>query len=186
MSRTGRHVAARHRLVVLLLVGGLCLSACGSKSTAGTGGSASGSVSTVAGQGSSTTSIHLAKTKFVFHAGLAFGAFHHFIYEPLRAGDLNHPFTHKLTVIKAGLAALFVYHELKLALADAQADPLLSKLVAPITFLQNKINGLTGGIRSGHPDATGIQAANGSIGSVHALAAAAGQPISEQVPSGLG
>ena len=58
----------------------------------------------------------------MLHAGLAFGAFHRWIYKPAKAGDLSHPLEHKLTTVKAALAAAFVYHELKLALADAQVE----------------------------------------------------------------
>ena len=85
----------------------------------------------------------------MLHAGLAFGAFHHWIYKPAKAGELSHPLEHKLTTVKAALASAFVYHELKLALADAQADPTLSKLVAPITDLENKLHGLAGSVKSG-------------------------------------
>ncbi len=118
----------------------------------------------------------------MLHAGLAFGAFHRWIYKPLKAGELTHPFTHKLATIKAGIAGLFVYHELKLALADAQADPTLSHLVAPITALQGKISGLASNLRSGNVDSSAIQSAAGSIGSIHSQAAAAGHPITEQTP----
>jgi hypothetical protein len=30
-----------------------------------------------------------AKTKFVLHAGLAFGAFHRYLYKPYQAGTFN-------------------------------------------------------------------------------------------------
>lgn len=119
----------------------------------------------------------------MLHAGLAFGAFHRWIYKPLKAGEFRHPLSHKVATLKAGLAAGFTYHELKLALADARADPTLSRLVAPITALQAKMNGLGSALKSGHVDPAQIQQANGSIGSIHAGAATAGQPISEQTPA---
>jgi hypothetical protein len=34
-------------------------------------------------------SVNFDKTKFVLHAGLGFGAFHHFIYAPYKAGTLH-------------------------------------------------------------------------------------------------
>ena len=46
-----------------------------------------------------------AKTKFVIHAGLAFGAFKHFIYDPWKAGDFKKLFSHKIALAKAALAA---------------------------------------------------------------------------------
>ena len=158
-------IVHRRALAVLVIVLALAVSACGSSS-----GSSSSS-------GTSTT--HFAKTKFILHAGLAFGAFHRYIYKPLRAGDFRHPFSHKLTIIKAGLAAVFIRHELRLALADARASPTLSKLVAPITALQARIAAL----RSGTPSAAAVGQDNGAIGSIEHAAAGAGQPITEQAPA---
>jgi hypothetical protein len=166
-----RNLSALLAVVVVFAIAG-----CGSSSSSGSasgGGSGSGS----------TAQISHAKTKFVFHAGLAFGAFHRWIYKPAKAGDLAHPFLHKLTIVKAGLAGLFVYHELKLALRDAQADPTLRRLVAPITALQSKLSTLAANLRSGHADAGAITGTNGQVASISQLAARSGQPITEQVPS---
>ncbi len=161
-------------LAILLVALSLGAAGCGSSSS-GNGSASSGA----------TTSSHVAfaKTKFILHAGLAFGAFHHFIYAPIKAGDLKHPFLHKLALVKAGLAALFVYHELKLALHDAQSSKLLSKLVSPITALQNKFQGLGSKLSSGSVNPADISQANSQISSVSQGASAAGQPITEQVPS---
>ena len=127
--------------------------------------------------------MHLAKTKFVLHAGLAFGAFHRWIYKPFKAGYFAHPLSHKVTLIKAGLATAFVVHELKLALHDAQADPTLSKLVAPITAIQNKLNGAASSIKSGKVDASTLDSANSTISSITSQAQSAGQSITEQSPA---
>jgi hypothetical protein len=125
----------------------------------------------------------LAKTKFVLHAALAFGAFHRWIYKPAKAGELSHPFRHPLVAAKAALAAAFTYHELKLALADAQASPTLSKLVAPITALQNKIHGLEGSVKSGGTSSSDATSLDGAVSSIKSQAASAGQPITEQTPA---
>jgi hypothetical protein len=154
---------------------------CGSSTS--TSASAAGSA---AGAGSTTSTVKLAKTKFVLHAGLAFGAFHRWIYKPAKAGELSHPLSHKLTTLKAALAAGFVYHELKLALVDAQADPTLSKLVAPVTALQNKLHGLVGSVKSGGATADDVTGLDGAISSIKDQAASAGQPITEQTPSSPG
>src|SRR5436305_6737056 len=137
MTRLGRtgyrlpegHLFMLRRSALLLAVVG-CVVAIG---VAGCGSSNSSSSTTA------TTTTHLAKTKFVFHAGLAFGAFHHFIYKPYRAGNFRHSLYHKLAVVKAALAATFVYHELKLAANDAKSSRVLSKLFAPITIVAAKI-----------------------------------------------
>jgi hypothetical protein len=160
-------------LVALLGVLALAGAGCGSSSSATSG----------AANGSTTATTHFAKTKFVLHAGLAFGAFHRWIYKPAKAGDLSHPLAHKLTTLKAALAAAFVYHELKLALADAQADPTLSKLVAPITGLQNKLHSLAGSVKSGGASAADVSGLDSTISSIKGLASSAGQPIAEQTPA---
>jgi hypothetical protein len=164
-------------LVAVLCVLALAVAACGSsKSSSSPAAAATPSPST-------TSTTHLAKTKFVLHAGLAFGAFHHWVYKPAKAGDLTHPLEHKLTTVKAALASAFVYHELKLALADAQADPTLSKLVAPITDLQNKLHGLAGSVKSGGATSADVAGLDSTVSSIKSQAAAAGQPITEQTPA---
>jgi len=164
-------------LVAVLCVLALAVAACGSsKSSSSPAAAATASAST-------TSTTHLAKTKFVLHAGLAFGAFHHWIYKPAKAGDLTRPLEHKLTTVKAALASAFVYHELKLALADAQADPTLSKLVAPITDLQNKLHGLAGSVKSGGATSADVAGLDSTVSSIKSQAAAAGQPITEQTPA---
>jgi hypothetical protein len=165
------------RIVVLVLVLGLLVAGCGSKST--TSSSSSGA----AGSSQTTPHTRFAKTKFVIHAGLAFGAFHHFIYKPVKAGDFKHPFRHKLEIVKAGLAALFVVHELKIALRDAQSSPLLRRLVSPITALQAKIAGLTGKVKSGSVSTGDLQSADGDIGSIKSQARSRGYDITESIPA---
>ena len=130
--------------------------------------------------------IKLAKTKFVLHAGLAFGAFHRWIYKPAKAGTLRHPFEHPLTAAKAALAGAFVYHELKLALADAQSDPTLSKLVAPITALQNKIHGVADSVKSSGVSGGDAGGLDSAISSIKGDASSAGATINEQTPSSPG
>jgi hypothetical protein len=163
----------RRSAVLLAVVG--CIAAfgaagCGKKSSSG---------STAA----STSTTHLAKTKFVFHAGLAFGAFHHFIYNPYKAGDFRHPLSHKAKVAEAALAATFVYHELKLAANDVKSSKVLSKLFAPITIVAAKIKGLGSPIKSGQDPGSAINGANSSLASIKSTAGSNGQPISDQVPS---
>jgi hypothetical protein len=170
----------RRRLTLIAVLGVLSVGVVGCGSSTSTSSSAAGSA---AGAGSTTSTVKLAKTKFVLHAGLAFGAFHRWIYKPAKAGELSHPLSHKLTTLKAALAAGFVYHELKLALADAQADPTLSKLVAPVTALQNKLHGLVGSVKSGGATADDVTGLDGAISSIKDQAASAGHPITEQTPS---
>lgn len=162
------------RLMILLLAVGVLVAGCGGKSS--TSGSAGSS-------GAQTTHVRFAKTKFALHAGLAFGAFHHFIYKPAKAGDFKHPLLHKLEVVKAGLAAVFVVHELKIALADARSSPLLAKLLHPLLALQDRISALTGKVKHGSVTASDLAPANGQISSIKSQAQSAGYGITESVPS---
>ena len=167
-----RHAAAMSAALIVVLA--LALAGCGSSSSSSSAGGAAASSSTTTGHTS------FAKTKFVLHAGLAFGAFHRWIYKPYKAGDFRHPTAHKLTVAKALLAAGFVKHEVGLSLHDAQSSPTLSKLVSPITALQNRIHGLTGQIHGG---GEGLSQTDGSISSIEQQSSQSGSPIQEKTPA---
>jgi hypothetical protein len=159
-------------IVPVALVLALALAGCGSSSSSGGGGS--------------SQHVHFAKTKFVLHAGLAFGAFHRYIYKPFRSGGFTPPLHHKAAIVKAGVAALFVYHEVKIALVDARSSPLLSKLVSPLTALQQKLNGLHHGLSAGHLDSGAISAANNAVSSIGSQSAHSGVSIRELATSKLG
>jgi hypothetical protein len=163
----------RHSVLLFAVIG--CIA------TVGVTGCGSSSSSSNSGAQVSTT--HFAKTKFLLHAGLAFGAFHHFILGPVRAGDLKHPFSHKLTLIKAGLASLFVYHELKLAAHDAQSSKILRVLVSPLTLAAGAIHALKSSLTSGGANPQSVSNVNSSLARIGSQASADGQSISDSVPS---
>jgi hypothetical protein len=176
-------------LVALLVLAAFVSAGCGSSSSSSSASStSSGSAASTQSAATSTRStggVKLAKTKFVIHTGLAFGAFHRYIYKPFKAGtftggNLTH---NKAAVVKAGLAGLFAYHELKIALKDAQANPTLSKLVAPITALQAKLHSVGSGLKSGNVDPSAIESSNGDVTNLSSAASAAGQKITEAIPS---
>jgi hypothetical protein len=164
-------------LAVIGCIAALGVAGCGSKSN--TSASAPAAVSTTA----TGTTTHLAKTKFVIHAALAFGAFHHFIYGPAKAGDFSHPFSHKFTIVKAGVAAVFTYHELKLAANDVKSSKLLSKLFAPITLVAGEIHNLGSSIKGGHASTANVDGINSSLSSIQSTAQSNGQGFSDKVPS---
>jgi len=163
---------------VLVLVLVLGLAGCGSSSSSSSAGG-SGSTSTVG-------HVHFAKTKFLLHAGLAFGAFHRYIYKPFRHGGFTPPLRHKLAIVKAGAAALFIYHEVKIALIDAQSSPLLSKLVSPLTALQRELGSLHQSLHGGHLDPSGINAANANVTSIGSQSAHNGAPVRDLATPALG
>lgn len=163
--------------VVLILVAGLLVGGCGKKdsSTAGSGG------------GTETTArVRAPKTKFVLHAGLAFGAFHRYVYKPFKAGTFEKGAKGRIRAsLKAGLAGAFIYHELKLALNAAQADPKLSKLAAPITALQNRMKKTAAGVKSGQTTPQDIEGANTDLEKLRTDSSAAGAQVQDQEPSSL-
>ncbi len=168
------------RTAVLMLVLG-CIAAVG---VAGCGSSKKSNSSTPAATTPATTgTTSFAKTKFALHAAFGFGAFHHFIYKPAKAGDFAHPLSHKLTVVKAGAAALFTYHELKLAAEDVKSSALLSKLFAPLTIAAAKIKGLGSTIKGGNVSTSDVDGINSSLASIKSTASSNGQGFSDQVPS---
>jgi hypothetical protein len=122
----------------------------------------------------------VAVPKFIFHAGLAFGAFHHFIYLPFKAGKFTSAgFLSKLKAYaEAGLAALFVYHEAKLALQDAQQNKALKLLVAPLTGLAAVFATIVAKVKAHGLDASTITSAQNSVTSVESQA-----KVSEAVPT---
>jgi hypothetical protein len=163
----------RRSLALLLVSAVLVIAGCGSSSS-----------TPASGSGSSTptsTHIHFATTKFALHAGLAFGTFHHFIYAPFKAGDFSHPFSHKLTILKAVAAATFIDHEVKLAITDAKGSKLLSHVVAPLAALGGGLAAIKAGIGAAHPNAQAINSANANVGSAEFDSSSAGQPIKETV-----
>jgi hypothetical protein len=157
-----------------ILLSAAVLAGCGSGTTTTT-------TTSGAAAASSTGSTHLAKTKFVLHAGLAFGAFHRYIYKPYKEGKFSGGlFHHKLTTLKAALAGAFAYHEVKLALQDARSSKLLSKALAPLLSLQTKLESLTNGLKHGNVDSSAITSANADAGQTSQAGASAGQPVTDQ------
>jgi len=118
------------------------------------------------------------KTKFLFHAGLAFGAFHRYIYKPFKAGTFTGP--NKVTAIaKAALAGLFVYHEVGEALKQAQCSHTLAVLVSPLTALSSAIKAAADKLKAGGlPDITSLGKSFDQIGST---AGGIGVPIKDIV-----
>ena len=119
------------------------------------------------------------KTKFVLHAGLAFGAFHHFIYNPYKAGSLHGVGA----TVKAGLAGLFTVHELKLAKADAESSPTLCKLAAPFDAAGAAVTAALAKIKGGKATDQDINGVSSAVDAVQNDSKADGVAVPDQVPS---
>jgi hypothetical protein len=156
-------------LLCIALIGGVA-AGCGSSKSKTTGTTAS------------SKTIHFATAKFALHAGLAFGAFHRYIYKPFKAGDFAHPSTHKAALVKGGLAALFAVHEIKIAAQDARSSKVLSKLGAPIAALETKLGSLGTDLKAGRSNGSLIQSTNTDVTSIGSQSAASGTTIKEHAP----
>ena len=165
-----RRVGAWLVALALALTLAFAVTGCGSSSSGGSG----------------APHVHFAKTKFLLHAGLAFGAFHRYIYKPYKAGGFSPASSHKVALVKAGAAGLFAYHEIKIALVDAQSSSTLSKLVSPITAVETKLHSLGSGLHSGKLDGSGITQANSAVGSLGSLSSSRGASIKDLATPSLG
>ena len=123
------------------------------------------------------------KTRFVAHLAFAFGAFHHWIYKPYKAGTLTRH--HLFTLIKAAAAAAFVYHELHVSynLAKSSNSKTLQALIAPLNGLQNGFNALKSKVTQGNTSS--LSSLQSQTSSFESLAGKNGFTINEQTPSSL-
>jgi hypothetical protein len=168
--------------IVLAGILPLGLTACGPSSNAASNASVAATSTSVACQKVGT--INFDKTKFVLHAGLAFGAFHHFIYEKAKNGQFVSGASGRIkNLIEAGLAGVFVIHELKLVKADAESSPTLCHLVAPLDEAGAELTALKDKIKSGNASQQDLDNVNNSINQAQNGAANAGVPAPDQVPS---
>jgi len=174
-------------MVLTVLTMALVVGGCGSSSSSSSSAAPAQSQSAQSSSTAPAKRTHLAKTKFVLHTGLAFGAFHRYIYKPFKAGAFKGGLrTSKAAYLKGGLAGLFAYHEVRLALTDAQSSPLLSKLVSPLTALQSKMAALGSGLKRGQANPGAIASTDALVSSVRGKSAQAGQPVTDQPTPQLG
>jgi hypothetical protein len=92
------------------------------------------------------------KTRFALHLGLAYFAFHHFVYSRWKDGSFKPGAAHRtLNIVKAGVALLFTYHELKKAydIAHGSSSGVLRALVKPLDALVTKANAVANRLRGG-------------------------------------
>jgi hypothetical protein len=150
-----------------------------------TGSSAQNSSTVAAGTGCGQVgSVKFDKSKFVLHAGLAFGAFHHFIYKPFKARSFTAGSKGRVkALVKAGLAGAFTVHELKVAKSDAESSPTLCKIVAPLDKAGAALSGVVGKLKSGKASGSVLDSVNGDIGSAEQGSSKGGASISDKIPS---
>lgn len=152
-------------LTLVALVPLAAATGCGGKDKVVTTTNAQGQVST-----RTVPSVRFAKLKFVLHAGLAYGAFHRYVYKPYRTGAFKSGANGRTkALVKAGAAALFAANELRLARRAALSDDRLRAIGDKIAGLAPKLNPLASGLKSGQ----GLAAIAGVGGGLAAIVAAA-------------
>lgn len=172
---------ATRAAMLLLLVGTLIFAGCGSSTKTVSNTGANGQVTT-----QTVPNVHFAKTKFLLHSGLAFGAFHRYIYKPLRAGALRSGAPGRVKVLLKGAAAtIFIVHELRLAHDDALSSDLLRPLANKISAVGNKIGGLAGSLKNGSINPADILSASGAADALSSASGGLGAGIKD-ISSSLG
>ena len=160
-------------LTLLLLAGTLVLAGCGTKTVSST--NANGQVST-----QTVPNVHFAKTKFVLHMGLAFGAIHRYIYKPLRNGALRRGAPGRVKVLlKGAAAAVFAVHELRVAHDDALASNLLRPLANKVDSLGSKLSALVNGLKSGSVNPAAILSSSGAADALGSASSGLGVAIKD-------
>ncbi len=157
----------------------LVLASCGSSSPSAS--STHAKAASVPAQSTATS----AKRAFATHAGLAFGAFYHFIYAPYTAGQLRPGAASRATLTRAALAAAYVDAQVQQATAAARGSAVLAKLVPPLMLLDRGFRSALVRLRAGHFKMSQIQVANLAISSIKGSAISAGAPITEASPSSI-
>lgn len=120
-----------------------------------------------------------AKTKFVTHAALGFGAFHRYIYKPYRAGTFRSGAHGRISAfVKAGLAALFIKREVRLAGEAAQNSPALCKaILSPLRTVSETVEAAVSKLKQG--DSSGVGDIESAISQVKSGASSQGATITE-------
>jgi hypothetical protein len=168
----------KRSFALLLVAVALLAAGCGTKQVTVTGANGQATTETV-------QNIHFANTKFVFHLGLAFGAFHRYIYEPLRYGELRSGAPHRIaTLAKAALAGAFIVHELRLAREDAMSSNQLRPLLVKLDNLETRVEGLVPGLKHHAASSAAIIGASSATSSLGSQSGGMGFPIHD-ISSGL-
>jgi hypothetical protein len=175
----------RKILVIPVLL--VALAGCGTSNTATTAGG-------VAETSSSPTSMaqaadcptaptkKFAKTRFVADAGLAFGAFHRYIYKPYKAGAFKSGApSQKKAIVKAAAAAVFTLNRLNAARKLVGEDPTLCKtLKAPLDALGSMISGMVGKLKGGNVDPGQLDSVSSAIDGIKKNASGSGMNIQDK------
>ena len=175
----GRPVRA---LFVLCAVLAVLVTGCGDETKTVTERGANGQDTT-----RTVPKVRFAKTKFLIHSGLAFGAFHRYILKPYRAGKFKQGASgRRKALIKAGVAGLFAVHELKQARRAALADDDLRPLVSRVDRLVGRLGPLVAALKGGSLRPTDLIGAASAVEALGRSSQQRGAPIRDRSAPALG
>lgn len=123
------------------------------------------------------------KTRFITDVGVAFFAFHHWVWNPYKHGDFAPGAPHRTkALVKAGLALLFAVNRLKAAdnLAHHSKSPLLHRLAGAIDNMESVFASVGQNLKNKVFDKEGIEHANTSLTDVSSLSQKAGMIIKDK------
>ena len=173
---------SRFLALVALLSVMLVASGCGSKTKTVSSTGSDGQVTTA-----TVPDVKFAKTKFVLHAGLAFGAFHRYILKPYKAKSFKKGAPGRTkALVKAGAAGLFAAHELKVANNAALSDDRLRPLAQKVDGLSGRLTSLAGGLKSGNFSPTALLGAAGAVTALGSQSGGVGAKIKDLATPSLG
>ncbi|WP_433331518.1 hypothetical protein [Spirillospora sp. CA-294931] len=183
------------KLIVLLVMLSLVLtSACGSDDKKASR-SGAGATASQAGGGTASPDVcpseatkKFAKTRFVADAGLAFGAFHRWIYKPYKEGTFQKGAEGRTkAMVKAAAAGAFTVNRLNAARKMVNADPkLCGALKKPLDGLMTKLKTLPDKLKSGNINPAEIGSVGGAIDAFKSDASKSGNDIKERTPPNVG
>ncbi len=123
------------------------------------------------------------KTRFLLHAGFAFGAFHRYIYKPLKGGGFSSGASGRTkTIVKAALAGAFVIRELVEMDKFANADKTLCKIVPNIAGLSTGASALIAKLKGGSATLPDVTDLGSQFDNFQSQAASLGATIKDKSP----
>ena len=126
-------------------------------------------------------SAHLPKSRFLLHAGLAFGAFHRYILKPLKnSGFTAGSSSRTKTFVKAALAGAFVVREIIQMDKFANADKTLCKIVPNIDGVNTALSGLIDKLKGSSATDADLTSVSSTFDSLQSQAGSLGATIKDR------
>ncbi len=111
----------------------------------------------------------LDKTRFLLHMGAAYFAFHHWVWAPYKKGSFASGAKGRTAaIVKAGVATLFAYHEMKVSydIAKKSNSATLHAIIKPLDALVAAANNLGNSLKSGNFQASSVKDFNSAANSI--------------------